>query len=275
LVEVEEVGEFEKSQSLNGLLGGLLGNSLDNFFSFTVSSNLLVDLLVGSLVESSSLFSSLSSLSHGLSVQSLLVGLSDDFFTFTSSGKLVSNSDGLLEEGQLGDLLDQLSVDLFTVSVVGVFTVSVNSSSAQPRRELEEAQDRLDLLEEGSTVVVVDVFTMGVVSMGVFTVVVVTGSSSAQPRGELEEGSSLSDSGFTRDDSSSGGNLSKGESEEGLSDGSVNSFTVSVSSGNSMSVGMAVFTVVVVGNTSVSVGVDLGSNGKTGEGEEGNDGSHI
>jgi len=275
LVEVEEVGEFEKSQSLNGLLGGLLGNSLDNFFSFTVSSNLLVDLLVGSLVESSSLFSSLSSLSHGLSVQSLLVGLSDDFFTFTSSGKLVSNSDGLLEEGQLGDLLDQLSVDLFTVSVVGVFTVSVNSSSAQPRRELEEAQDGLDLLEEGSTVVVVDVFTMGVVSMGVFTVVVVTGSSSAQPRGELEEGSSLSDSGFTRDDSSSGGNLSKGESEEGLSDGSVNSFTVSVSSGNSMSVGMAVFTVVVVGNTSVSVGVDLGSNGKTGEGEEGNDGSHI
>lgn len=275
MVEVEEVGEFEKSQSLNGLLGGLLGNSLDNFFSFTVSSNLLVDLLVGSLVESSSLFSSLSSLSHGLSVQSLLVGLSDDFFTFTSSGKLVSNSDGLLEEGQLGDLLDQLSVDLFTVSVVGVFTVSVNSSSAQPRRELEEAQDRLDLLEEGSTVVVVDVFTMGVVSMGVFTVVVVTGSSSAQPRGELEEGSSLSDSGFTRDDSSSGGNLSKGESEEGLSDGSVNSFTVSVSSGNSMSVGMAVFTVVVVGNTSVSVGVDLGSNGKTGEGEEGNDGSHI
>jgi len=275
LVEVEEVGEFEKSQSLNGLLGGLLGNSLDNFFSFTVSSNLLVDLLVGSLVESSSLFSSLSSLSHGLSVQSLLVGLSDDFFTFTSSGKLVSNSDGLLEEGQLGDLLDQLSVDLFTVSVVSVFTVSVNSSSAQPRRELEEAQDRLDLLEEGSTVVVVDVFTMGVVSMGVFTVVVVTGSSSAQPRGELEEGSSLSDSGFTRDDSSSGGNLSKGESEEGLSDGSVNSFTVSVSSGNSMSVGMAVFTVVVVGNTSVSVGVDLGSNGKTGEGEEGNDGSHI
>lgn len=274
MVEVEEVGEFEKSQSLNGLLGGLLGNSLDNFFSFTVSSNLLVDLLVGSLVESSSLFSSLSSLSHGLSVQSLLVGLSDDFFTFTSSGKLVSNSDGLLEEGQLGDLLDQLSVDLFTVSVVGVFTVSVNSSSAQPRRELEEAQDRLDLLEEGSTVVVVDVFTMGVVSMGVFTVVVV-GSSSAQPRGELEEGSSLSDSGFTRDDSSSGGNLSKGESEEGLSDGSVNSFTVSVSSGNSMSVGMAVFTVVVVGNTSVSVGVDLGSNGKTGEGEEGNDGSHI
>lgn len=275
MVEVEEVGEFEKSQSLNGLLGGLLGNSLDNFFSFTVSSNLLVDLLVGSLVESSSLFSSLSSLSHGLSVQSLLVGLSDDFFTFTSSGKLVSNSDGLLEEGQLGDLLDQLSVDLFTVSVVGVFTVSVDSSSAQPRRELEEAQDRLDLLEEGSTVVVVDVFTMGVVSMGVFTVVVVTGSSSAQPRGELEEGSSLSDSGFTRDDSSSGGNLSKGESEEGLSDGSVNSFTVSVSSGNSMSVGMAVFTVVVVGNTSVSVGVDLGSNGKTGEGEEGNDGSHI
>jgi len=275
LVEVEEVGEFEKSQSLNGLLGGLLGNSLDNFFSFTVSSNLLVDLLVGSLVESSSLFSSLSSLSHGLSVQSLLVGLSDDFFTFTSSGKLVSNSDGLLEEGQLGDLLDQLSVDLFTVSVVGVFTVSVNSSSAQPRRELEEAQDRLDLLEEGSTVVVVDVFTMGVVSMGVFTVVVVVGSSSAQPSGELEEGSSLSDSGFTRDDSSSGGNLSKGESEEGLSDGSVNSFTVSVSSGNSMSVGMAVFTVVVVGNTSVSVGVDLGSNGKTGEGEEGNDGSHI
>jgi len=274
LVEVEEVGEFEKSQSLNGLLGGLLGNSLDNFFSFTVSSNLLVDLLVGSLVESSSLFSSLSSLSHGLSVQSLLVGLSDDFFTFTSSGKLVSNSDGLLEEGQLGDLLDQLSVDLFTVSVVGVFTVSVNSSSAQPRRELEEAQDRLDLLEEGSTVVVVDVFTMGVVSMGVFTVVVV-GSSSAQPSGDLEEGSSLSDSGFTRDDSSSGGNLSKGESEEGLSDGSVNSFTVSVSSGNSMSVGMAVFTVVVVGNTSVSVGVDLGSNGKTGEGEEGNDGSHI
>jgi len=275
LVEVEEVGEFEKSQSLNGLLGGLLGNSLDNFFSFTVSSNLLVDLLVGSLVESSSLFSSLSSLSHGLSVQSLLVGLSDDFFTFTSSGKLVSNSDGLLEEGQLGDLLDQLSVDLFTVSVVGVFTVSVDSSSAQPRRELEEAQDRLDLLEEGSTVVVVDVFTMGVVSMGVFTVVVVVGSSSAQPSGELEEGSSLSDSGFTRDDSSSGGNLSKGESEEGLSDGSVNSFTVSVSSGNSMSVGMAVFTVVVVGNTSVSVGVDLGSNGKTGEGEEGNDGSHI
>jgi len=275
LVEVEEVGEFEKSQSLNGLLGGLLGNSLDNFFSFTVSSNLLGDLLVGSLVESSSLFSSLSSLSQSLSVQSLLVGLSDDFFTFTSSGKLVSNSDGLLEEGQLGDLLDQLSVDLFTVSVVSVFTVSVNSSSAQPRRELEEAQDRLDLLEEGSTVVVVDVFTMGVVSMGVFTVVVVTGSSSAQPRGELEEGSSLSDSGFTRDDSSSGGNLSKGESEEGLSDGSVNSFTVSVSSGNSMSVGMAVFTVVVVGNTSVSVGVDLGSNGKTGEGEEGNDGSHI